>query len=263
MAAALTSAQKVHAVYDYLAATCEYDWDFEWPRAYDAYGVLIDGLSACQGYSQAFKLFMDKLGIPCYVVYGVAWNGFKNVSHAWNMVQVDGIRYHVDPSGGDLFDPALRDAPGEVGHRPCGQNHQSMLVSDEAIGEGRSWLDGDMPYAAPYTYVDYWDPIEGVDTWSFADTPPTTWYVKGGYIDYVKDAGIMNGYQGTPFFGPDDLLTRAPGSTGREAAFWTCRLACITPRRSKGASNTASPRAMTTPAASAPRTTSRASSWRP
>lgn len=42
----------------------------------------------------------------------------------------------------------------------------------------------------------------------FPDTPADSWYVKGGYIDYVVDNGLMSGYSADGMFGPDDGISR-------------------------------------------------------
>ena len=42
----------------------------------------------------------------------------------------------------------------------------------------------------------------------FPDTPVDSWYVKGGYIDYVVDNGLMSGYSADGMFGPDDGISR-------------------------------------------------------
>ncbi len=43
----------------------------------------------------------------------------------------------------------------------------------------------------------------------FVDTPADAWYVTGGYLDYVVQAGLMTGYtDGTGKFGPEVSITR-------------------------------------------------------
>lgn len=42
----------------------------------------------------------------------------------------------------------------------------------------------------------------------FPDTPVDSWYVQGGYIDYVVDNGLMSGYSADGMFGPDDGISR-------------------------------------------------------
>lgn len=64
--------------------------------SFTAYGALVNGRAVCSGYSRAFKVIMDKLGIPCVLVsgYGVSKTGYAN--HEWNYVQLDGKYYAVD-----------------------------------------------------------------------------------------------------------------------------------------------------------------------
>ena len=42
----------------------------------------------------------------------------------------------------------------------------------------------------------------------FSDTPVDSWYVQGGYIDYVVDNGLMSGYSNDGLFGPNDGISR-------------------------------------------------------
>lgn len=42
----------------------------------------------------------------------------------------------------------------------------------------------------------------------FPDTPVDSWYVQGGYIDYVVDNGLMSGYSADGMFGPSDGISR-------------------------------------------------------
>ena len=42
----------------------------------------------------------------------------------------------------------------------------------------------------------------------FPDTPVDSWYVQGGYIDYVVDNGLMSGYSDDGMFGPNDGISR-------------------------------------------------------
>ena len=53
-----------------------------------AYGVLFEGYGICSGYSDAMKLFLDKLNIINYKI--------SNDQHIWNLVNLDGVWYHLD-----------------------------------------------------------------------------------------------------------------------------------------------------------------------
>ncbi len=54
-----------------------------------AYGVLLEGIAVCGGFSQAVKVFCNELDIPCIIM--------GNAGHAWNLVQMeDGKWYRLD-----------------------------------------------------------------------------------------------------------------------------------------------------------------------
>ena len=61
---------------------------------YTAYGALIEGQAAGEGFAMAYKLLCDKLDIECQVIIG----RFEGVAHAWNAVNIRGRWYHVDSS---------------------------------------------------------------------------------------------------------------------------------------------------------------------
>lgn len=70
----------------------EYD---RWNSTYTAYGALVLGKAAGEGYAMALKYLCDRLGIGCTVVRG----RFKGVTYAWDIVALDnGSSYHVDPA---------------------------------------------------------------------------------------------------------------------------------------------------------------------
>lgn len=61
-----------------------------------AYGGLVVGKAVCGGYSTAYKVIMDKLGIPCITVNGYSNNkdqngksAASNVYHMWNYVYLE------------------------------------------------------------------------------------------------------------------------------------------------------------------------------
>lgn len=60
-------------------------------------GVFVEHLAVCQGYALAYEALMDVRGIDCKVVYGQA----GGISHAWNIVKLDGNWYHVDTTWDD------------------------------------------------------------------------------------------------------------------------------------------------------------------
>ncbi len=93
-------------VNDYLVDNCTYDDDASAKmdsgeyqgEAHNAYGALVEKMAVCDGYSQAFKLICNKLGIDCVTVSGyVDGDG----AHAWNAIKLDGKWSFVDVTWDD------------------------------------------------------------------------------------------------------------------------------------------------------------------
>lgn len=53
-----------------------------------AYGVLIDGIGICSGYSDAMQLFLEKMNVKNYRM--------SSSTHEWNLVYVEGAWRHLD-----------------------------------------------------------------------------------------------------------------------------------------------------------------------
>ena len=85
---------------------CEYDYgnylnDTVPDASYGAEGVFVNRTAVCAGYTDAFQLCMDILGIPCIEVSGIADNGREIGGHAWNAVQLEDEWYMVDVTWDD------------------------------------------------------------------------------------------------------------------------------------------------------------------
>lgn len=123
---AMTATEKVVQIHNYLALTCAYDYENYQadtiPRdSYTAYGALVKREAVCQGYSLAFELLMQQLGIPCAIVESDSMN------HAWNAVQLDGAWYHVDVT----WDDSAPDKPGQY-------SADMLLTSDMKAGNSEN-----------------------------------------------------------------------------------------------------------------------------
>ncbi|HZK39201.1 MAG TPA: transglutaminase domain-containing protein [Clostridia bacterium] len=142
----MSIADKVLVMHDYLVLNTKYDYGNFLTgtipvMSHKAYGVLVKGVGVCDGYALAFKDLMTRLDIP--VVYLVS----NAMSHAWNMVKLNGKWYHIDVTQDDPVLPAANgwlnddyDLEGRV-------HHNYFLLSDSAISAlGHSgW--------APTTYI--------------------------------------------------------------------------------------------------------------
>lgn len=94
--AGMTDLEKAKALAEWLCRNVEYDDSGKKNSEEEAF---VDGITACQGYAEAYNVLMNKAGIYCCVVHGKAYpkkKSMKSISHAWNIVYIDGAWYHVD-----------------------------------------------------------------------------------------------------------------------------------------------------------------------
>lgn len=89
-------------VNDYLVENCVYDKGAAETEGIaghenDAYGALVEKKAVCEGYSRAFQLLCNRLGIDCISVSGTA----DGEPHGWNNVKLDGEWYEVDVTWND------------------------------------------------------------------------------------------------------------------------------------------------------------------
>lgn len=99
---------RVFLALSYLQQTCNYDDETATliasdpkakvarPYVFYPYGPICRGEGVCEGISGAFKMFMDHNDVECLIVNGQA----DGDGHKWNIVRLDGMYYHVDPTAG-------------------------------------------------------------------------------------------------------------------------------------------------------------------
>lgn len=90
---------KVKAVYDAVVLNTEYV--DESPDNQNICSVFLNGQSVCAGYAKATQYLLQKLDIPAAYLWGDATKDGETDSHAWNLVQLDGVYYYLDPTWGD------------------------------------------------------------------------------------------------------------------------------------------------------------------
>lgn len=113
--------EKVRAIYKWLCENNEYNdaqtskhkkesdpVAFAYMAAHSAYSAIVKGdeyMPVCEGYSCAFKVLCDALGVPALCVSG----SMTSVSaHMWNYVQMEnGLWYQVDVTTGDAYSTDL------------------------------------------------------------------------------------------------------------------------------------------------------------
>ena len=87
--------QKEKAIHDYIAMTVKYK-DTEAPYSHEAPGAVLYQIGVCEGIAKAFKYLSDQLGLQSVVVFGASNEQGNEGGHAWNLVKVNGVFYHID-----------------------------------------------------------------------------------------------------------------------------------------------------------------------
>lgn len=141
--AGMSTYEKIRLVHDYIIRNTEYMKRGD-KRDHSVLGPLLDGYAVCDGYAKAFDLFMYALDIDCILVTGEA-----REPHAWNIVWVDGIPYHIDLTWDD---------PVELSGLDSGIVHYDYFLLPEAyITKTHSFEVTNYPYCKDtyYTYYTY------------------------------------------------------------------------------------------------------------
>lgn len=92
-------------------------------NCHNAYGALVEGYAACDGYSFALQYLLHREGIQSFIAIGYAYN-FKaqqTEAHSWNYVRIDGKYYQTDLTWDDQDDTVI-----------C---HEFFNVSDSEMAE--------------------------------------------------------------------------------------------------------------------------------
>lgn len=137
--------EKERAIHDYIVLNTRYDkenYDNNTvpEDSHNVYGVLIKGVGVCQGYSESMKLLLNRIDIDCIVVSAPEMN------HAWNIVTIDGEKYHVDVTWND---PIL-DRKKYVSYR-------YLNVPDERMKETHTWNYSRYPSCTSDIYSFLWN----------------------------------------------------------------------------------------------------------
>lgn len=86
-------------LHDQLCAGTVYDLSAQGQST--AWGALVGGRAACEGYARAMVLLCRLAGIPCGLVSGTAYSDGVWESHAWCILSVGGVLTQADPTWND------------------------------------------------------------------------------------------------------------------------------------------------------------------
>lgn len=134
-----TDYEKIKYVHDYIVTNTDYEKNgSNGARCHNAYGCLVDKKAVCDGYAAAFKLIMNRIGIPCSNVDGGG--------HKWNYVVLGGEPYYVDVTWDD---------PVSVGEKNIGMVYRYFMVTTEDIELGHT-IESENPPVCKSDKYDYY-----------------------------------------------------------------------------------------------------------
>lgn len=127
---AVTDVTKALILHDRIIANCEYDLlgvstGNVKNESREMYGALVSGRATCQGYAYAYMYLLDEVGIESYICSSKAMN------HDWNIVIINGKKYHVDVT----FDDPVEDITGRVYHKHFMLSTQALKKADHNYGD--------------------------------------------------------------------------------------------------------------------------------
>ncbi|MBR5233789.1 MAG: bacterial Ig-like domain-containing protein [Clostridia bacterium] len=226
----LSAVQKALLIHDRLAVICEYDSkNLETGKipedSFTMYGVLANGIAVCQGYSEAYLYLLEKVGIKSYICESEVMN------HAWNIVEIGGVEYHVDVT----WDDPTYDVTGRVTHTNFLRSSQGIYSTGHKATDYYSapadtrydnafWQDSDAEFqllgneiyyidnknAQIKKYSDKSAVISVEDRWAASATS----FWKGNF-SYLSSDGVHLLYN------KSDAVYMFDFSTNKETKIWT------------------------------------------
>lgn len=88
----MSNYDKIKVFHDYVINNTEYDKNSS-KKLYTAYTLLINKKSTCGGYSDIMSVYLNSIGIQNYKI--------NSENHIWNLINLDGIWYHLDATWDD------------------------------------------------------------------------------------------------------------------------------------------------------------------
>lgn len=88
--------EKEQYIHDFICENVTYD-KLKKQYSHEILGPLGQGVGVCEGIAKSVKILCDQLFIPCIVV--ISENNLEKhikYRHAWNVIQIQGIWYHLD-----------------------------------------------------------------------------------------------------------------------------------------------------------------------
>ena len=230
--------EKIKAIYDYICANVEYDYDHLNDSSYTlkctAYAALINKTAVCQGYAGLLYRLALEAGVDCRMITGTGNGG----GHAWNIVKLDGKYYNVDTTWdageteytyflrcGDNFDDHTRNSAYDTGafHTAYPMAEADYVpktyIASGTCGENAAWTlddEGTLTISGQGAMADY--SLAGAPWYSYSSSDIRQIVVEEG-ITKIGDSAFCGCTGLTGVTLPDSLTATAqtPAATNNQA----------------------------------------------
>lgn len=161
----LSDVEKALLIHDRLALLLSYDESLTAADNDNIYGALVKNVCICEGYTNAYEYLLSQVGITS------THCSSNTLRHEWNIVILNGKKYHVDVT----FDDSLPDIEGRVLHR-------YFLKST-------GFLQNDSDHKAP-DFTDTTPTDTTYDNWFIENSAASAQIVDGTiyYVDNINSA---------------------------------------------------------------------------
>ena len=133
----LNEGEKERYVHDFICRNVRYD-KLKKPYSHEILGPLGQGVGVCEGIAKTVKALCDAVGLPCIVALSEAAPEIGvRYRHTWNVVTVEGQRYHVDAT----FDNSLQRGMKRYDYfnlddRRLFRDHEALVYPVPACADG-------------------------------------------------------------------------------------------------------------------------------
>lgn len=227
---ALSDEKKALLLHDRLCVVNEYAYYTAGEIEHTAYGALVNGRSVCQGYAMAYMYLLDRVGIKNHYVSSRALN------HAWNIVYIDDVPYHVDVTWDDVawgnygvgmegavkHDNFLRSTKGikETGHTAT----DFYSFPTDTRYDSCFWQNSETEFQLIGNRIYYTDSVNQkiicADDGSVLADVTDRWYTGWGSY-WVGNFSRLSSEGGTIFYSLSDGVYKYTLSTGRTEKIYT------------------------------------------
>lgn len=102
----MTETEKAKLLFEWVIANTNYDYNIG-DEGFHGYGLLLNQLATCQGYTATYNYMAKLLGIK---VRGALGNIISNdVLHVWTIAELDGRMAYIDVTHGDVYNSTRPD----------------------------------------------------------------------------------------------------------------------------------------------------------